>query len=226
MTKDPQTWIALRCVSYVACRAGGIPAPLLFLTRINPTVLLPEVPMRLAPLVLATILSSLSVVALAATRPECHDEGRFRVIAKPTESVGTDFLVKQLGRGRSIPPCKYLVREGDFEIRNENAEYFLGMAGSFLVLDSGTAPEPRGLVIWDLQKRQKVFTGSYSKPVSIDESGITFWQPGGEATDANCPQAAGWRAQGLGAALETEVRLGFADMKPVAGAATRCAARQ
>ena len=182
--------------------------------------------MNAVRLVSCLLLSALPLVASAAGRAVCHDEGRFRVIAKPAESVGTDFLVKQLGRGRSIPPCKYLVREGDLEIRNENAEYFLGLTESFLVLDSGTAPEPRGLVIWDLQKRQKVFTGSYSKPVSIDATGITFWQPGGDATDANCPQAAGWRAQGLGAALETEVRLGFADMKPVAGAATRCAARQ
>jgi len=182
--------------------------------------------MKFAHLALAVVLSSLSVAVAAASRPVCHDEGRYRVIARSTDSVGTDFLVKQLGRGRSIPPCKYLVRDGDLEIRNETAEYFLGLQDSLLILDSGTAPEPRGLVIWDLQKRQKVFTGSYAKPVGIDESGITFWQQSGEATDANCPQAAGWRAQGLGAALETEVRLGFDDMKVVPGTATRCSARQ
>lgn len=182
--------------------------------------------MNVVRLLPCLVLALFPLLASAADRPVCHDERRFRVIAKPTASVGTDFLVKQLGRGRSIPPCKYLVREGDLEIRNENAEYFLGMTGSFLVLDSGTAPEPRGIIIWDLQKRQKMYTGTYAKPVSIDDRGITFWQQRGEATDANCPQAAGWRAQGLGAALETEVRLDFADMKPVPGAATRCSARQ
>jgi hypothetical protein len=182
--------------------------------------------MKLLRLCLALALSCASIGVLAATRTACHDDGRYRVIARPAASAGTDFLVKQLGRGRSIPPCKYLPREGDVEIRNENAEYFLGLEGEFLILDSGTAPEPRGLIVWDIAKRQKVYTGSYSGPVSIDGDGIGFWQPAGEATDANCPQAAGWRAQGLGAGLEVRVRLAFTDMKTVPGTETRCTARQ
>ncbi len=172
------------------------------------------------------LLAALPLAATAATKTVCQDGGRYRVVSKPTDSVGTDFLVKYTGRGRSIPPCKYVVRPGDFEIRNESAEYFLGLEGPLLILDSGTAPEPRGLIIWDLEKRQKVYTGTYSPPYDIDRDGIAFWMPSGEATDANCPQAAGWRAQGLGAALETQVRLGFSDLKVVPGTATRCSARQ
>lgn len=182
--------------------------------------------MNASRLVSCLVLVIFPLVASAAGRTVCHDDGRYRVIARPAASVGTDFLVKQLGRGRSIPACKYLPREGDLEIRNESAEYFLGLEGAFLILDSGTAPEPRGLIVWDLAKRQKVFTGSYSGPVAIDGDGIDFWQPSGEATEANCPQAAAWRAQGLGAGLEVRTRLAFADMKPVASSETRCSARQ
>lgn len=182
--------------------------------------------MRSLHLAAVLLLAAFPLAAAAATKTVCHDAGRYRVIGKPTESVGTDFVVKITGRGRSIPACRYVVRPGEFEIRNEKAEYFLGLQGSLLILDSGTAPEPRGLIVWDLEKRQKVFTGSYSPPYSIDSSRMRFWVQTGEATDANCPQAAGWRAKGLGAALETETTLNFADLSLTPSASTRCSARQ
>jgi hypothetical protein len=182
--------------------------------------------MRLSRLATAFLLAAIPLAASAAGKTVCHDGGRYRVVAKATESVGTDLLVKYAARGRSIPACRYVVREGDFEIRNEKAEYFLGLQGALLILDSGTAPEPRGLIVWDLEKRQKVFTGTYSPPYSIDAAGMRFWAQSGDATDATCPQAAGWRASGLGAALETETTLNFADMSLTPSANTRCSARQ
>jgi hypothetical protein len=190
----------------------------------NPTC--PDVRMRLSRLVTALLIAAIPLAATAAGKTACHDGGRYRVVAKATESVGTDFLIKYTPRGRSIPACRYAVRAGDFEIRNERAEYFLGLQGALLILDSGTAPEPRGLIVWDLEKRQKVFTGTYSPPYSIDAAGMRFWAQSSEATDANCPQAAGWRANGLGAALETETTLNFADLSLTPSENTRCSARQ
>ncbi len=183
--------------------------------------------MRLSHLVTALLLAAIPLAATAAGKTACHDGGRYRVVAKATESVGTDLLIKYTARGRSIPPaCRYVVSAGDFEIRNERAEYFLGLRGALLILDSGTAPEPRGLIVWDLEKRQKVFTGTYSPPYSIDAAGMRFWAQSGEATDTTCPQAAGWRANGLGAALETETTLNFADLSLTPSVNTRCSARQ
>ena len=182
--------------------------------------------MNRARIVFCLLTMTFPMLASAAGRTVCHDEGRYRVIARPTDRVGTDFLVKQLVRGRSVPACKYLPRAGDLEIRNESAEYFLGLQGDILVLDSGTAPEPRGLVLWNLATRQKVYTGSYAQPVKIDATGMSFWQESGPATDANCPQATQWHAQGLGAAVEAEVRLAFADLRVAPLGPTRCSARQ
>lgn len=172
------------------------------------------------------LLASLPFFASAAGHVVCHDNARYRVVARPTDAVGTDFLVQHGGRESERQACNYTPRPGDLEIRNEGAEYFLALRGSKLVLDSGTAPEPRGLVIWDLDKRAKVYTGTYSSPYRIDRTGMNFWMPSGEATQDNCPQAALWRAQGLGAALETQVRLNFADLTVRPSAAVRCSARQ
>ena len=169
------------------------------------------------------LLASLPVFAGTVV---CHDAGRYRVVARPTDSVGTDFLVQSRGPGDDRRACNYMPRPGDLEIRNESAEYFLALRGSKLLLDSGTAPEPRGLIIWDLDKRAKVYAGTYSSPYRVDRTGISFWMPSGEATESQCPQAAPWRMQGLGAALETQVRLNFADLKLVPSRVVRCSPRQ
>ena len=163
----------------------------------------------------------------AATEPAtCHDGVHYRVIAKPAESAGQHFIARKKVPGDDGKPCLYSANPGDFEIRNKNAEHFLALEGSLLILDSGTAPDPRDLILWDVEKRIKVYSGTYSGPYRIESNGIYFWQQSGEATDANCAQAAGWREQGLGAAIETEVWLGFVDFRIVRGAATRCTARQ
>ena len=172
------------------------------------------------------LFAILPTMASAADSTVCHDEGRYRVVARPTGSVGTDFLVKYTGHGRNDSPCLYAALSGDFEIRNENAEYLLALQPPLLILDSGTAPEPRGLIVWDLDQRRKVYSGSYSPPYSIDREGMRFWIQSGPGTDADCPQAAEWRAKGLGTAVETEVRLVFADYRVVQSEAIRCSARQ
>lgn len=172
------------------------------------------------------LLAALPFFVCAAGHVVCHDNAQYRVVARPTDAVGTDFLVQRKGPGDDRQACSYAPRPGDLEIRNEDAEYFLALQGAKLLLDSGTAPEPRGLIIWDLDKRAKVYSGPYSSPYRIDRTGMTFWMPSGEATQDKCPQAALWRAQGLGAALETQARLTFADLKVVPGSAVRCSARQ
>ena len=182
--------------------------------------------MKWAPQAAGLLLAALPILASAAGAVVCHDGGRYRVVARPTDGVGTDFLVQRRGPGDDRRACSYMPRTGDLEILNENAEYFLVLRGSKLLLDSGTAPEPRGLIIWDLDKRAKVYAGTYSSPYRVDRTGISFWMPSGEVTETQCPQAARWRAQGLGVALETQVRLTLADLKLVLSQVVRCSPRQ
>lgn len=162
----------------------------------------------------------------AAEHAVCHEAGNFRIVVKATGSVGHDFIVKKIRPDQVTSPCNFHIEPEDMEIRNENAEHFLALEGSLLILDSGTAPGPRGLILWDIEKGIKVYSGSYSGPYRIERNGMYFWLHSGDATDANCAQAVRWREQGLGAAIETEVWLGFADYRLVQGTAKRCVARQ
>ncbi len=156
----------------------------------------------------------------------CHSSPPYFVIEKDVEhDVGTDFLIKHKSRAGERLPCIYVVSSGDLEIKNEWAEYFAGLKGNLLILDSTTGPGPSGLIIWDLQKRKKVFEGSWSDPIIQDDS-ILYWTETGEATHDNCPELAEWESNGLGAAIETRVLLTFSDFAISKTNETRCSPRQ
>ncbi len=81
----------------------------------------------------------------------CHESDDYLVVERENEEAGNDFLVKYK-RPDSESECKYQVEEGDFEIKNEWAEYFMALHRDLLILDSGTGPDPRDFIIWDLGK--------------------------------------------------------------------------
>ena len=123
----------------------------------------------------------------------CANTKKYLVVAiRRKRGVGSDFLVKHLKNGQAVPKCKeYGQSWADFVIVNQNAEYFFGLKGKWLLLDSGTSPQ-RALVLWDLEDSKKVFGSRYasstSTPVSLTTKNLTFWQPmRDKATRALCP---------------------------------------
>jgi hypothetical protein len=158
---------------------------------------------------------------------QCHDSPRYLVVARDLRgAAGTDFLIKYKSHADEGLPCEYRVEEGDFEIKNEWAEYFMGLKNDLLFLDSTTGPGPSGLTIWDMKKRKKVFEDSWSSPYEIQDHWMTYWKETEEATNENCPERREWEAHGLGAAIETRVILNFSDFKVTRTTETRCNPRQ
>jgi hypothetical protein len=166
------------------------------------------------------------IISAESPHIRCYSSPRYFLVEKDVENgVGTDFLIKYKSKAKEKIPCTYAVGSGDLEIKNEWAEYFAGLKGNLLVLDSTTGPGPSGLTIWDLKKRKKVFEGSWSDAVIQDDS-ILYWTETGTATHDNCPGLAEWESQGLGAAIETRVLLNLSNFKLAKTRETRCSPRQ
>ncbi len=183
--------------------------------------------MKLLKVRYALLFMTLVPVATAEEIATCHESSRYMIVEGSTGEVGTNFLVKYKRQKGEPPVCKYVVNPGDFEIPNEEAEYFFGLQGNLLILDSGTGPDPRGLIIWDLSKKKKVYTGTYSKEEAKIKPGyMEFWLETGRATDENCPKSKEWRTNGLGAAIETWVHLDLSDFTVTKSSKTRCSPRQ
>lgn len=138
---------------------------------------------------------------------KCHSSPRYSVIEKSlTDGVGSDILIKYKTGPRQNIPCSYHVASGDFEIKNAVAEYFLTFTDNFLLLDSGTAPPPRRLVVYDLRYRKITFTDSYIKPVTVSGDSITYLsRTTQKPTTENCPGLNDYTKNGLGAAIMSKV---------------------
>ncbi len=172
------------------------------------------------------ILSAIVTGAVAEDKTVCHESPSYLVVEGPTGEVGTNFLVKYKSKTGLPIKCEYAVRDGDFEIKNEWAEYFLALQNNLLILDSGTGPDPRGLVIWNLENRKKVYSGTYSEPYEVKPGYLEFWTETAKATEDNCPEKKEWEAGGLGAGIDTRVTLSLADFSVTRSSQTRCSSRQ
>jgi hypothetical protein len=74
---------------------------------------------------------------------------------------------------------------------NDSA-YFLGIFDHWLIVDSGTGPDPRGLTIYDLNTKKKIYECSYSDPIYINHGKLIFWTEIGKADENNCPHFKEW----------------------------------
>lgn len=91
---------------------------------------------------------------------QCHESQEYFIIEKELAGeIDTDFLIKYKANPETKFKCSYVPRAGDLEIKNEWAEYFFELKNDLLILDSTTGPGPSGLVIWDLAKKKRAFTG-------------------------------------------------------------------
>ena len=166
--------------------------------------------------------------AASANEATCNESPKYFVVEENhTGDVGTDHLIKYKTTESQHFECKYVVEKTDFEIKNEWADYFLALENNFLILDSGTGPATRGLIVYDLTKRANVFSDTYSRPIIVKDSTIDYWAETQEkATQANCPELATYEGGGLGAAIDTHVILNLSTLTKKELGEKRCDARQ
>lgn len=158
----------------------------------------------------------------------CYENAVYLVAVRAhKDAAGSDMLVKYKTNGGKLL-CSFTKSNGDFEISlGEEPDYFLAINSHFLLLDSGTAPDPRGLIVYDLVTRARVFTDRYARPIDLAAGTITYWTPVSEKpTASNCPNLATYTSQGLGAVLESHVTLDLSSLAKRDLGDMRCAATQ
>ncbi|MDR3547689.1 MAG: hypothetical protein P4M11_05380 [Candidatus Pacebacteria bacterium] len=158
----------------------------------------------------------------------CHEsEKYFEVQNSLGDLVGSDILIKYKTAIDQRFSCTFIVENGDFEIKNADADYFLAFTDNFLLIDRGTAPEPRGLIVYDLRSRKQVYEDRYASPWSVAGDTVTYWNPvDTKVTTQNCPDLATYTSQGLGAVIESQVTLDLTTLTKKATGEYRCSITQ
>jgi len=158
---------------------------------------------------------------------KCEENDEYFVISREFKPGVSDFLVKsKKSSGQSIS-CAYIVEEKDFELKNQEATYFLALTDNFFILDRGTAPSPRGLIVYDLASHKEVYAGQYAGPLTVSNDTIIYWAPTDkEVTIDNCPELNDFLVGGLGAGIDTYVSLNLSSLTKIELEEYRCSARQ
>lgn len=158
----------------------------------------------------------------------CHNSPQYFIITRAVDgSVGSDTLVKYKVTADAQFPCRYVVAQEDFEIKNGSAEYFLAITNHFLIFDSGTAPDPRVMIVYDLSKRAKIYTDKYSKPTLTKDSLVSYWTPTDKkVTITNCPKMNEYISGGLGVGIDAYVTLDMNTLIKKESGEYRCTPRQ
>jgi hypothetical protein len=158
----------------------------------------------------------------------CHDSAAFRVVERTRDDgPGADFLVQPVQPGPAMPACSYQRMPGDFEIPSRDAESFAALVGTMLVIDNGTGPDRRRLILWNLQRREQVLDTPLGAIIEVTPQRLSYWRPDEQpANDTNCPRRRRWQAQLLGARMERKVSLDLRSMTPQTLNRWRCVSVQ
>ena len=158
----------------------------------------------------------------------CVGDDAYFVISKDkNDMVGSNILIKKKSSSNQSITCEYTPAYGDFQITDEFADYVLALENNLLILDEGTGPSPRGLVIYNLDTSKKVYTGIYSTPIDIENNSIYYWSgTKTPVTTENCPDSKEWEKDGLGSAIEEYVSLDLTTLTETKLGQFRCSARQ
>ncbi|HJZ05651.1 hypothetical protein A2634_05300 [Candidatus Amesbacteria bacterium RIFCSPHIGHO2_01_FULL_48_32] len=158
------------------------------------------------------------------SKDECHENDKFFVIV---DNQTGNFLIRYKSTINQKFNCIYSKNLEDYEILNEGADWYQELYNNFLFIDSGTGPPLREIAIYDLYKRQMIFSDGYNVPINIENGQFDYWKGvDTQVTKENCPDKDSWESGGLGTAIEEHVRFDLNSLKKSSLNETRCSPRQ
>lgn len=164
---------------------------------------------------------SVLVLSVSDTGISCFASDRFVVVEsqRPGE-VGSDFFIRSKEGNR----CESDSLAGDVVLRDEWAAYFSSMRDNVLILDSGTGPDIRYLILIDMHTGDRIAELPYVETeVGPDPLTLGVWM-GSELDEPlpDCEPPSGGLIPGVDSLFLLNIRTGetqFADR-------IRCANRQ
>jgi hypothetical protein len=150
----------------------------------------------------------------------CHVYPGWVVVVRPREGVpGEDVAVRRRDGADARALCTAPPGDAAFALADPaSPDYFFGLAGDLLFVDTGTGPDGRTLRLVDLAAGQTVLQAGYEEPVEVDGGVLTFTEPVDDfasaeavaATGVACPQAAEWFESGFAVGVNRVVRYDLA----------------
>jgi len=114
----------------------------------------------------------------------CYENDKYFVVVRSDSSnnEGEDILVKSKMNNEEKLDCNYLKEETDFELSNSNVEglsnsqHFSYLKDELLIVGQGIG-EKSDFIIYDLEKREKVYSDNYySSLLELKDGVLNYWR--------------------------------------------------
>jgi hypothetical protein len=159
---------------------------------------------------------------------KCFVFNQYIIKTNSGEDVGEDISIYKRGDKTAATNGCPVKSPLLFTIKNPDSNYFLGLAGDFLFIDSGTGPDSRGLEIYNLKSRKSIFTSEYHDSIKlITGDTLRFDKISGKnGLLKNCKQAAKIKRDGMSVGWVQDTQLNLKTLKASSVGALRCVALQ
>lgn len=158
----------------------------------------------------------------------CYIFSNYVIKTTTGESVGEDVYVYKINREAKPASHCASATEPFLSIDNVDANYFAGISGNFLFIDSGTSTESRGLEIYDLTKKKSVYTTEYHQSVKLQNKRFILYDRTSEKGGAirTCREAQNWKKNGLSIGWVKPAKLNLETLEEAATGPLKCVAQQ
>lgn len=181
----------------------------------------------LAALLIAGLLPASSA---ALAKPACFDNEQYHVVAQDLDDgPGQRIAVFRRAASGALPPCAATpAKASPPALAVPEESYAVGLKQDFLLLDQGTGPNGRELLLWDLRSARVAWRSPFDELLPERSSDtLRFWRPEKTPADeARCPQLRQWRRESLGAQMQQQVRVHLPDLSVQPLGRWRCSATQ
>jgi uncharacterized protein YpmB len=106
-------------------------------------------------------------------RTKCVNTDKYSIVTldHADSAVGQDIVVKPTTDSQD---CKYVVNDGDFEIKSADPEYYKFQAANALVTDIGTGPTGRSIRLYDLGEKKLITEKKYFGELTLASSTLKY----------------------------------------------------
>jgi hypothetical protein len=156
----------------------------------------------------------------------CYVFENYTVKTTTSEAVGEQIAIYKRAAA-TTDYCNTKARPY-LAIENPDANYFIGLSGVFLFVDSGTSVESRGLEVFNLETKKSVYTTEYHDSVALENGKYVLYDKVSAKAGAikTCRSAAKWKKEGFSIGWVQNTKIDLQTLKESPAGAMRCIALQ
>lgn len=154
----------------------------------------------------------------------CYVYKQYVVMTASSEDVGEDIKIYRRSTANGAQQeCANTKRAAYITIKNEGENFFFGLTGDKILIDSGTSAGIRGLEIFSLATKKSIYSTSYQDEAKVVGNAIIYNKPSNtKGALKNCPNAAKWKKQGGGVGWVIPTKIDLTTLKETKAGVLTC----